>query len=141
MSQVSGFAQDLINKVSSVAALTGKVGTGGGTELDPLMLQAPAPFAIITFSGDEPMDQTPDGRRFQQIKSVFFVSIHQDLVPENLQSTTWPLLEAVAASVRGKVGTGTNLIWKYEGQRLKFQDSGRIMYEQIYSIIDLRTIL
>lgn len=134
---IADFTQDLIDRVSAVPVLAGKVGTMiSGTDLDPLMLQAPAPFAYIIFSGDDPVNGEQAGRKYQQVKLVFTVAVFQDYTDvTKLMTEVFPTLDAVAASVRGYIGTSTNLIWKYEGQRLTLRGQGRIVYEQQYSII------
>ena len=142
---ISEFAQDLVNRISTVSALTGKVGTAvGGTNADPLMLQAPVPFAFVVFNNDVGMDGSPDGRKYQLVRYHFMVGIHQEYATTpgwqtTMMNTSFPLLEAVRAAINGKLGPSglTNLRWEYGGQDLIFQDQGRQIYIQQYSIIAL----
>jgi hypothetical protein len=144
---IAEIAQDLVDKVSSVPALTGKVGTAiGGTNTDPLMLQAPVPFAFVVFGNDNVLDTQPDGRKYQLVRYNFMVGIHQEYATTSgwqatMMSTSFPLLEAVRAAVNGKFGpqANTNLRWEYNGQDLIYQDQGRQIYIQQYSLIALNT--
>ena len=143
---IAAYAQDLVNKINTVTALVGKVGTAvGGTNADPLMLQAPVPFAFVVFNNDTSMDAQPDGRKYQLVRYHFMVGIHQEYATtpgwqDNMMNTTYPLLESVRSVINGKIGpnsANTNLRWEYGGQDLIFQDQGRVIYIQQYSIVAL----
>lgn len=143
---IAEFAEDLVDKIGSVTGLSGKVGTAvGGTDVDPLMLQAPVPFAFVIFNGDQSLDEQPDGRRYQLVRYNFLVGVHQEYATtsgwqDTMMSTNYPLLDNVRKAIHG---TGcqekTNLLWEYGGQDLIYQDQGRQIYIQQYSIIGLNT--
>ena len=144
---IAEFATDLVTKIGTVPELTGKVGTAvGGTDVDPLMLQAPVPFAFVVFNGDQSLDEQPDGRKYQLVKYNFMVGIHQEYATTpgfqaTMLSTTYPLLDDVRKAIHGTgCGSKTILLWEYGGQDLIYQDQGRQIYIQQYSIIGLNTL-
>lgn len=134
---IGELAQDLINKISTVAALGGRVGAAvGGTETDPTMSEAPVPFAWVIFGGDNP--QAPEnGQKYQQVQYNFsvVVAIDYGVSEADLINNQFAVLEAIQMAVRGTQGHNYSDLWNYEGQELQTVFPNRLVYNLAFSII------
>lgn len=135
---IGELAQDLINKISTVSALGGRVGAVvGGTDTDPTMSEAPVPFAWVVFGGDQPVNDIENGKRYQQIKYSFNVvcAISYGQLEADLINNQLAVLEAIQMAVRGTQGHKYSDLWEYEGQELQTVYPSRLVYSMNFSTI------
>lgn len=136
---ISALVKDLINKVSTVPALSGKVGAVlGGTEIDPTMSEIQVPFAWVVFGGDTPMNDDDQGMPFQRIRYHFSVvtAIGYGVDEQEVLDVNLPVLQAIQSAVTGTRGlTNKPDLWKYEGKDLNAVFPNRLVYHINFSII------
>lgn len=135
---IGELAQNLINSISTVTALGGRVGAVvGGTATDPTMSEAPVPFAWVVFGGDQPVGDIENGKYYQQIKYSFSVvcAIEYGQSETDLLTSQLSVLEAIQMAVRGTQGHKHSDLWEYEGQELQTVFPSRLVYNMQFSII------
>jgi hypothetical protein len=135
---IGDLTKNLINTISTVTALSGRVGAKvGGTGTDPTMSEAPVPFAWVIFGGDNPVGDTENGKNYQQILYTFtvVVVISYETTETDLLDNKFAVLEDIQTAVRGTQGHIYSDLWKYEGQELQEIYPSRLVYQQTYSII------
>lgn len=133
---IGELAQDLINKISTVTALGGRVGAVvGGTESDPTMSDAPVPFAWVIFGGDTP-NVPESGQKYQIVQYNFsvIVTIEYGQPEADLLTNQFAVLEAIQMAVRGTQGHNNSDLWNYEGQELQTVFPNRLVYNMDFSI-------
>jgi hypothetical protein len=134
---IGELAQDLINRVTTVPALQGRVGAAvGGTENDPTMAEAPTPFAWVIFANSHPVGDTQNGKRYRQEQYHFSVMLAISYGDEiNLLTTSLPILESIAQAVSGNQGQPHSDLWEYHGADLTHIQQDRLVYNLTFSII------
>ena len=136
---ISDLVKDLINKISTVTALGGRVGAVvGGTETDPTMSEAPVPFAWVVFGGDTPMNDSEGGQAYRRVKYNFTVvsAIGYGVTEQDMFDNCIPVLESIQNAVSGTQGDNKYVdLWKYEGQELQAVFPTRLVYHINFSII------
>lgn len=135
---IGELAQNLINSISTVTALGGRVGAVvGGTATDPTMSEAPVPFAWVIFGGDEPMNDAEGGQKYQRVRYNFsvVVAIEYGLSEADFMNEQLAVLEEIQMAVRGTQGHNYSDLWQYEGQELQTVFPNRLVYNMHFSII------
>lgn len=136
---IGDLIKDLINKISEVTALGGRVGAAvGGTETDPTMSEAPVPFAWVVFGGDTPINDSENGAQYRRTKYNFTVvtAISYGVTEQEMFDISIPVLEDIQIAVSGLQGNNKYVdLWKYEGQELQAVFPSRLVYHINFSII------
>lgn len=134
---IGELTQNLINKISAVTALGGRVGAAvGGTATDPTMAEAPVPFAWVIFGGDIP-EVAERGEKYQLVKYNFsvVVAISYGGTEEDLINNQLKVLEDIQMAVRGTQGHENSDLWLYEGQELQNVYPSRLVYNVRFSTV------
>lgn len=146
-------AADLLTRVRNVTSLAGdKTGlTIGGKTPDPSLLKPNPPFAWVMYDGEQP-DEAPYGSSSQGgyglvpdqelMLSKWIVLVYLPYVNDSdLLTTQYPLLEAVALSVKtsitdpnGGIQFPNGYRWRYAGQKRALVYHDRVAYEQHYTL-------
>lgn len=136
---ISDLVKDLINRISAVTALGGRVGAAvGGTETDPTMSEAPVPFAWVVFGGDTPMNDDDHGTHYRRVRYNFTVvtAISYGITEQDMFDISLPVLEDIQNAVSGTQGDNKYVdLWRYEGQDLQAVFPNRLVYHINFSII------
>jgi hypothetical protein len=136
---ISDLLQDLINRINTVPALSGKVGAAvGGTATDPTMSEAPVPFAWVIFGGDTPINDAEGGQNYRRVVYNFTVvtAVGYGITEQEMFDTSMPVLEDIQYAVAGLQGDTKYVdLWKYEGSELQAVFPSRLVYHINFSII------
>jgi hypothetical protein len=135
-------AQDILDKIRTVTALTDATGIAlGGKGTDPGQQKLPLPSCWLMYGKDDP-DELPfeNGRGpgivpAQQVITITMVAMIyiQYTTQADMLAVQYPLLRSVIAAVHGQAAVNRNR-WRYVGQKLAFVYPDRIAYEQHYTL-------
>jgi hypothetical protein len=129
--------QDLQTKLTTVAALSGKVGFQlGGTDTDPNLTETPLPYAWIIFGGKTPGGQEQgSGHRWRIDAYTFHVilAIGYGMTDVNFL-TKLKIVEDAAQAVAGTSAISNTDLWEDVGAELKSVYPNRLVYQLSFSI-------
>ena len=133
---IAELAQNLIDKVKTVASLGNRVGmAAAGGITDPSMKSVPLPAAWLLFEGDAVDGGGNNGHRSEDINFRFTLAVMVSYRDQtDLINTPLPTLEAIARSVSGKDSTDFALRWSYQGAQLVDVFDDRLVYELSFMV-------
>jgi len=92
--KIDVIAQDLVDKVKTIGALSNRVGLAvGGTDIDPINRDLPRPAAWVIFTGIPIVDSSTISTKNVSVQYTFVIKILIDYGTESaLIATHFPLL-------------------------------------------------
>ena len=135
---IAELTQDLLNKLSTVTELQGRVGTQlGGTDTDAALIETPIPFSWILFNGSTPLETNGGNGRKYAVNRVEFVvllaieyglELEQDFITYQLS-----LIDKAVGAVHASEEVNYSGLWEFTGCNLHSVYPNRLVYQLGFS--------
>lgn len=138
-SSIKELSQDLVTRLLTVPALAANNGVSVSFVDDPKSTQyqnIPIPFAGVRLVAETNINDNPNVKCVQPIRTIFSISLHVQNGSETiLNDTSFPFLDEVREAIQNKYASSAAYAWQFDSARTLYVDETRIHYIQYYSVI------